>query len=42
MYQTGQLFWTDDLPEWFGFLIILGWLIILAMAMNLIRRGVLL
>lgn len=42
MWMAAKLFWTDDPPEWFVFFVTLGWLIILAMTMNLMRRGVLL
>jgi hypothetical protein len=42
MWMAAKLFWTDDPPEWFAFFVMLGWLIILAMIMNMIRRGVLL
>ena len=41
MWMAAKLFWRDDPPEWFVF-VMFGWLIILAMTMSLIRRGVLL
>ena len=42
MWMAAKLFWTDDPPGWFAFFVMFGWLIILAMTMNLIQRGVLL
>jgi hypothetical protein len=42
MWMAAKLLWTDDLPGWFGMFVTVGWLIILAMTMNLIRHGVLL
>lgn len=42
MWMAAKLFWRDDPPQWFAIFISLGWLIILAMALNLMWRGVLL
>jgi len=42
MWMAAKLFWTDNPPEWFAIFVTVGWLIILAMIMNLIQRGVLL
>jgi predicted MFS family arabinose efflux permease len=42
MWMAAKLFWTDDPPEWFAIFVFFGWLIILGMTMNLMRRGILL
>ena len=42
MWMAAKMFWKEDPPEWFFFVITFGWLTIFALAMNLIRRGVLL
>ena len=41
MWMAAKLFWTANPPGWFVFLVTFGWLVILALAMNLIARGVL-
>ena len=42
MWMAAKLFWMDEPPQWFGFFVTLGWLVMLAITMNLLRRGVLL
>jgi predicted MFS family arabinose efflux permease len=42
MWMAAKLFWTEDPPQWFLFVVSVGWLIVFAMSMNLMRWGVLL
>jgi hypothetical protein len=40
-WMAAKLFWKEEPPEWFAIVVLFGWLVILAMTMNVIRRGVL-